>query len=317
MWFGRKKKNLRHERHHVLDVKMQSSELRRARVRFATMLISLTLATGFGLYLFWRGGDWALTRFVFENDAFAIEMFEVQTDGVIALEQLRRWSGVKVQDNLLALDLARMKRDLELIPGIKSVAVERVLPHTLRLRVTEREPIAVVQFPRVTSNGYQFTTFLLDAEGYVMLPLDARQRSVPVSTNDVLPVITGLMSSELRPGRRIESLPVHAALRLITVFDRSPMTGLVDLERIDVSSPDVLQVTTPQGSEVTFRLEGVEAQLQRWRAIYSWGEKTSRLIATLDLSVSNNVPVRWLEASVVPPVPARPAKTLREKKKNV
>lgn len=317
MWFSRKKKNHRHERHQVLDVKMQSSEIRRARVRFATMVVSVTCATVFGLYLFWRGGDWALNRFVYENEAFTLRDFDVQTDGVIALEQIRRWSGVKVQDNLLALDLARVKRDLELIPAIKSAAIERVLPHTLRLRVTEREPIGEVHFPRVTGNGYQFTACTLDEEGYVLLPLDPRQRSVPVSTNEQLPVITGIMSSELRPGRRIELPQVHAALRLLSAFDRSPMAGLVDLQRIDISSPDVLQVTTAQGNEVTFKLDGLEGQLYRWRAVFDLGRRNSKQIQTVDLSVSNNVPVRWLEGSAVMPITPKPAKSSRYKKKNV
>jgi cell division septal protein FtsQ len=317
MWFQRKKKNHRFERHHVLDVKLRSAEVRRARVRLATMAISLTLATLFGLYLFWRGGDWALNRFVYENDGFAIHEFDVQTDGVIALEQIRRWSGIKLEDNLLALDLPRVKRDLELIPAIRSAAVERVLPHTLRLRIIEREPIAVIHFPRVTGNGYQFAAFTLDEEGYVLLPLDPRQRSVPVSTNEQLPVITGIMSSELRPGRRIDSPQVHAALRLIAVFERSPMAGLVDLQRIDVSSPDVLQLTTPQGSEATFRLDALEMQLQRWRAVYDFGRQNDKQVSTLDLSVSNNVPVRWLESSAVIPVSAKPAKPSPYRKKNV
>ena len=317
MWFKRKNKNYRNERRHVLDVKLRSAEARRARLRLATMAISLTLATFFGLYLFWRGGDWALNRLVYENSAFAIHELDVQTDGVIALEQIRRWSGVKVQDNLLALDLARVKRDLELIPGIKSVAIERVLPHTLRLHVTEREPVAEIHFPRVTHNGYEFTAVLLDDEGYVMFPLDARHRSMPLSTNEQLPVITGIMSSELRPGRQIVSSQLRAALRLITAFERSPMAGLVDLQRIDVSAPEVLQVTTPQGSEVTFRLDGLETQLRRWRAIHELGRRNGKQVSVLDLSVSNNVPVNWLEASAVVPITAKPAKLLRYKKKNV
>jgi len=317
MWFKRKHKNHRHERHRVLDVKLRSAEIRRARLRLATMAISLTLATFFGLYLFWRGGDWALNRFVYENSAFAIYELDVQTDGVIALEQIRRWSGVKLQDNLLALDLARVKRDLELIPAIKFAAIERVLPHTLRLHVTEREPVAEIHFPRVTHNGYEFTACTLDDEGYVMFPLDPRHRSVPLSTNDQLPVITGIMSSELRPGRRIVSSQLRAALRLITTFERSPMAGLVDLQRIDVSALEVLQVTTPQGSEVTFRLDGLETQLQRWRAVHELGRRNGKQVSVLDLSVSNNVPVNWLEASAVAPVTAKPAKPSRSKKKNV
>lgn len=54
---------------------------------------------------------------------------------------------MKVDHNLFALDLARIKRDLELAPAIQSAAVERVLPHTLKIRVTEREPVAQIVVP--------------------------------------------------------------------------------------------------------------------------------------------------------------------------
>jgi len=72
--------------------------------------------------------------FVYSNKAFAIHEINIQTDGVLSTEQLGRWSGVKREQNLFALDLARVKRDLELIPSVASVSVERVLPHTLRIR---------------------------------------------------------------------------------------------------------------------------------------------------------------------------------------
>ncbi len=73
-------------------------------------------------------GEWTLDKFVYENSEFAIRRVDVQTDGVISPDQLRRWSGVKPGDNLMALDLASVKRNLELVSTIGSVSVERVLP---------------------------------------------------------------------------------------------------------------------------------------------------------------------------------------------
>jgi len=46
---------------------------------------------------------------------------------VIAPEQLRRWTRVRIGANLIALDLASVKRNLELVSTIDSVSVERVL----------------------------------------------------------------------------------------------------------------------------------------------------------------------------------------------
>ena len=119
-------------------------------------------------------------------------------------------------------------------------------------------------------------------------------------SGDQLPVITGLNAYQLQPGRRVESPQVQAALQLIVAFDRSPMAGLVDLRRIDVSSPEVVVVTTGQGSEITFGLDDLEQQLRRWREIYDLGQRMNKAIATLDLAVTNNIPARWMEASAVP-----------------
>jgi len=95
------------------------------------------------------------------------------------------------------------------------------------------------------------------------------------------------------------------------------MAGLVDLRRVDVSAADVLVVRTGQGSEVTFGLTGLEQQLRRWRAIYDLGQQNSNAIASIDLAITNNIPIRWLEASAVPAATTKPAKLSRAKKGHV
>jgi len=302
MWFRREQKNRRLSRRHVLDVKLRSRQVRATRLRLGAVALAVTFGTVFGLYLFWRAGEWALDKFVYENSEFAIRHIDVQTDGVIAPNQLRRWSGVKLGDNLMALDLGSVKRNLELVSTIGSVSVERVLPRTLEIRVTERQPVAQVDVPRAGSaSGIEVTVFQLDAKGCVMQPLDPRLCVIPLAqVRDQLPVITGLNMYQLQPGQRVESPQMLAALRLIGTFNRSAMAGLVTLRRIDVSSPGVVVATTGQGGEITFGLDNLNQQLQRWREIYDLGQRMSKAIASLDLAVSNNVPVRWMEAVVAP-----------------
>ncbi|HEX3890325.1 MAG TPA: FtsQ-type POTRA domain-containing protein, partial [Verrucomicrobiae bacterium] len=278
MWFRSEQKNRRLSRGHVLDVKLRSSQVRATRTRLAAIASGVLFGTVFGLYLLWRSGEWALDKFVYENSEFAIQNIQVQTDGVIAPEELRRWSGVKPGANLIALDLASVKRNLELVSTIDSVSVERILPRTLKIRVTEREPVAQVDVPRAdASGGISVTVFQLDADGVVMQPLDPRLCVVPLSQiSEQLPAITGLNVYQLQPGHRVESPQVQAALQLLGAFDHSPMAGLVDLRRVDVSSPQVIVVTTEQGSEITFGLENLPQQLARWRQIYDLGQRNNK-----------------------------------------
>ncbi len=319
MWFKRKQKNRRFERPKLLNVKLRSSQTRAARFRLAGMGLSICFALIVGLFVLWRGGEWLLNVLVYENEAFAIQQIEVQTDGVIAPEHFRRWAVVKPGINLLALDLARVKRDLELVPLIQSAAVERVLPRTLRIRIVEREPVAqVVAMQRKTQGGFESTIYHLDETGFVFLPLDPRLRvSPPTVQNDLLPVVSGVAMSDLRPGRRVESLQVRGALGLISEFDHSPMAGFAELQRINVTIPEILEVSTSHGSQIVFSLNGFEQQLNRWRLIYDQYQKMGKSIATLDLSIANNIPLRFVDAAPVPPVAPKPVKPSKTKKKNV
>jgi cell division septal protein FtsQ len=320
MWFKREQgKNRRLHRHHVLNVKLRSDQVRANRVRLARVSFLVLFGTFFGLYLLWKMGELGLNTFVYENPDFAIQQVDVATDGVIAPEQLRRWTGVRTGANLIALDLAAVKRNLEMVPMIDSVSVERVLPRTLRVRVTERDPIAQVNVPHADpAGGISVSVFQLDADGVVIQPLDPRVCTVPLAqVNPQLPVIAGVNYFQLQAGRRIELTQVQAALRLIATFDRSPMAGLVELQRVDVSQPGVIVVTTGQGSEVTFGFDNVAQQLQRWQQIYNFGLQQQKTIASADLAVVNNVPVRWMTASAVPGATPKAVKPPKSRRKNV
>ncbi|MDR3377843.1 MAG: FtsQ-type POTRA domain-containing protein [Verrucomicrobiae bacterium] len=320
MWFKRAQgKNRRLHRHHVLDVKLRSDQVRANRWRLARISFVVMFGTVFGLYLFWKVGELALDVFVYDNRDFAIEVIDAQTDGKIAREQLRRWCGVKPGANLIALDLPDVKRNLEQVSVIDSVSVERVLPHTLKIRVTEREPVAQVnQYHNDANGGIVASIYQLDADGVVMQPLDPRVCTVPLAeVNPQLPVISGVNYFQLQPGHRLDLPQVQAALRLVAAFDQSSLWGLVDLQRVDVSQPRVLVVTTSQGSEVTFGLDHVEQQLQRWQQIFTFGAKQQKTIATADLAVENNVPVHWMTASAVPVVTPKTVKPLKTRRKNV
>ena len=317
-WRKRKIVNRRLGRIHVLDVKLRSSQVRAARARRAIIGLGICFGTIFGLYALWCLGGFALDKLVYKNRSFAIQKIEVQTDGVISSDQLRRWSGVRIGQNLLALDLARVKRNLELVPMIDSVSLERILPGTLRLRVSEREPIAQVNVPVPRrEGGLEMKVFQLDPNGYVMLPLDPRQRTVPpTQADEELPLILGINAADLQPGRKLDSTQLQAALKWIDVFEISPMANLVELKKIDVLSPEVLVVTTGQGSQITFGLQNFDQQLLRWQKVQDECVRLNKTIATLNLAIVDNTPLRLSDASALPPSVPKPLK-IQHKRKNV
>ncbi len=316
MWLHSKPKNRRFEREHVLDVKMRSHHTRTARLRLARTVVGGFLGATLGVLGLWHGSQWVLDKLVFRNPAFNIREPVVVTDGVLPTSQILEWAGIKAGDNLFTLDLPRIERDLELQPLILRAVVVRELPCTLNLRIFEREPVAQISGYQANSASGEVksTVFYLDESGCVMSPLESPDAPFPL---DPLPVVTGVRGTELRPGKRIESAQMRAALRLITTFGQSTMAGLVDLKAIDLSIPGGVQVLTRQGHEITFPLDAPERYLRRWRTVHDFAGQEGKAIATLDLSVANNVPVLWNEAGLLPPVPVIPLKPSRYKKKHV
>jgi len=319
VFIKRKKGNRRFERERVLDVKLRTRPARNARLRLAGTALAIAVGTVTGLYTLWRGGEWALDRFIFQNDAFAVVEMDIQTDGWLSRDQIRRWTGVKPGDNLFNIDLARIHRDLELVPVIRSASVERILPHTLRVRVAERAPVAQVKVPEFDTTGrVRLATYYLDETGFVMrqVDVDSVMGSIGKANAD-LPKLTGLNGIEIIACRSNTVPRMLAAVHLLSEFDESPMAGLVDLESIDLSNGDQLVALTGQGSHIIFGCDRIDEQFRRWHLVYDLGHGVGRAILSLDLSVSNNAPVLWLEANAVPASAPKAKPPPRPRRKNV
>ncbi|MBM3847119.1 MAG: FtsQ-type POTRA domain-containing protein [Verrucomicrobia bacterium] len=315
--FGGRRKNRAFQRRHVLDVKLSSDQKRGAQAKWLGLVLGAAVSAFLVLFVAWKGGSWLVQKMIYQNPAFAVREIQVETDGVIAPEQIRRWAGVRPEDNLFALDLERVQRDLESVHVVRSAEVERILPHALRILIREREPVAQFIFaqPRLGAST-DLVSYALDEEGFVMPHIMAYQRSVPQPVSDPLTIVTGVAPTEVRPGKKVEAPQVLAALRFLNAFDRSPMAGFTDIREIHVGLPDILVVSTEQRAQVVFGLRQPEAQLERWRSIHDHGVRAGLKLASADLSVGNNIPARWLEpseAALVKPKAQRPHRGARKR----
>lgn len=315
----RKPRNRRLDRGSVLDVKVRAAPSRQARRQMILLALGLAVLAVVGTALAFRG--WEIVRHrLLDSKLFALTSIEITSDEVwLTREQIRHFAGVHEGENLLQIDMSRIRRDLQLIPQVESVAVERVLPHVLRLQVTEREPVLQIHAIQPEGrDGMAPVVFYLDREAVVMPPLPSTRVSPNVVQScEALPVLRGISNAELRPGVAIRSRTVQAALRLLDSYEPSPLAAWVELGVIDIASPDVMRVTTRQGAEVILPYEQIEQAVDRWHLVHEAGARSSRAVASLNLAVTNNCPVLWLEASLVPPPRLKPAKPQRPHRKHV
>ena len=302
MAFKSRKKNKRTRQNNVLSVRVKSQQVRSERLRSLRSFLILVFTLVAIIGTSWFGGSLALNRLIYENESFAVSDMDYRTDGIISESQLKDWGGVEFGDNLLSLDLLRIKRNIELTPRVKIASVERFLPDTLQVRVTERVPMAQIwiwQRDSDNEGSHECIRLQVDEFGHVMPPIIGQSSFVfpQHQTEWSLPVIAGIDMKTLRmlaPGRSVGLPKLQAALDVIREYRKSSMAGEVDLRIVDLSQPQILRVTTGDGGQIDLSRNRLQQQFNRWARIRAHGQKYGLTIEAMDLSVTNNVPVRWM-----------------------
>jgi cell division protein FtsQ len=137
--------------------------------------------------------------------------------------------------SLYLMPLRQRRDDLLRLPWIKEARVTRIWPNRLKIRVTEREPIAFVQLPGETELP------LIDNDGFLLRP------EVNASFN--LPVLTGITREQSDEDRRVR---VRRLRKLIT--DSGELSAKIS--EVDVADPDNLKVMQDAGGKAVTLIIG-------------------------------------------------------------
>jgi cell division protein FtsQ len=232
------------------------------------------------------GGGWVavlgartLGRVLFtENERFTIRRLELVSDGKLQPWHIREYAGLAEGQNLFAVDLAQVRRDLLAVPVVASVVVNRKLPDTLQVRIVERVPIARLG---LTGAGYPLA---VDREGYVLGPSFLTPN---------LPTITGVQDTGLRPGGRVSDAAAADALKALEICDSVQLSQLVRIRSIDVSHPDYLDVRLARGEQVLLPRVNLDTKLRYLAAILQSSASRGMVVASVDMTVDRNFPVQY------------------------
>ncbi|HYH05846.1 MAG TPA: FtsQ-type POTRA domain-containing protein [Thermoanaerobaculia bacterium] len=129
------------------------------------------------------GGIW-IYRQTQSDERFAVRTIEIEgakhtPRGALDLVT-QRYVGL----NLFQIDIARVQRDLNGVGWVRRIDIEKKLPDTLRIKVTERQPVALVR------SGERL--LYVDEDGVGFAELD------PAVGDDDLPLITDAHGAELQ-----------------------------------------------------------------------------------------------------------------------
>lgn len=291
------RKNRRVERARLKGVKRRSRKQWRLPGHLLSTIVSMVFVILTGVFLLWRGGNWLLDELFYENGFFTIQRVKIVTDGVIDRRHYQRWARIHEGENLLKLDLSRVKRDLEFIPWVAEAAVKRVLPDTVFIQITERDPVALLSLSRPVGEEGEYERLFcqVDAQGFVSR-LPARKYLDPnakLPDYGRLPRILPSGNALIQEARYIDTPAMRAALDFLSRFDQSALRRKVRLTSIDLANAHHLDLRMEDGGRVIIAAKTYAKQLARWAAIEEAAEVRGKAINFLDLSVTNYVPVKW------------------------
>ena len=257
------------------------------------------------------GGKEGLRRFLWENPDYYLSDVRVTTDGALTREQILSTANIVEGVNIFTIDLEKGRTALDQLPQVERVELQRMLPNKLAITITERRPIAWVVQGANEDPTVSEKAFLIDARGVVM-----RSRTMlPEYLH--LPVITGVEIGNLAPGQKVRSYEMQAALDLVRL---SSDNNRFQARKLDLSKGYCVVVTDQKLRKISFGLEGVDKQLDRFMHYLDFLEPSGKEIQTVNLLVERNTPFTFVDPNALdagdtpPPIaekapPAKPAST--------
>jgi cell division protein FtsQ len=136
-----------------------------------------------------------------------VQNIEVTGNKRFSREQVLEMAQLNSQTNLLALRPAAVEHTLQAHPWIAKAELERRWPNRLALRLTERQPVALVQLEELL--------YYTDPSGCLFQPASS------ADPHD-FPVITGLTREHFPDGQSPPSDLVVQVLNLLALFQEAP-----------------------------------------------------------------------------------------------
>lgn len=277
-------------RHHLLEVNVRTASIRRQRRSKAGSLlwkISAVIVVLCAVTVALRVGA---EKFFFQNPEYSLRHLEAKLDGIMTREELEGMTGFREGKNVFLLDLDRANRTLSAIPEVRSAAIERILPDTVKVSLERRVPVFLFASSEDGDSFIPGKSYLCDRDGIMIRPARLEDEFLN------LPVIRGIDLAGAVPGKALGNEQLDRAIRLQKALGEIPEETFT-IRSVDVSKPYAAVVTDSWGARFMFGNNDLPAQLGRLRKLLAHCQESGRRIESANLMVSRNTPVTFVLSS--------------------
>jgi cell division protein FtsQ len=177
-------------------------------------------------------------RFVQTSPRFAVREINVAGNHQLSAAEVVAFAGLEHGTNIFAADLGGARTRLIAVPWIREARVERRLPNTLRVVVSEREVVALAPLGQAL--------YLISERGEPFKQLEAGD------PHD-LPLITGLSEQGLALDRERELERVVEAVGVLRQYENLPLSRSQVVQELELGPSGGLSLVVGQAG-MTWRL---------------------------------------------------------------
>ena len=264
---------LRKKNRRRVDVAKKTGELKAAAKHHAPTALKVlisALVTGALAY-----GSVLGYRFATTSPTFALGHIKVSGADRANENALVKLGGITLGTNLFVLDTSAIERALIAHPWVKRVSVQRRLPSTLSIEVTEHNAVAMMSLGDL---------YLVNSEGEPFKRVQANEALD-------LPLLTGVEREDFVAHREASLAAVRQTLAVVEAYSASAASKGHPLSEVHVDEAGVTLVTD-SGEEIKMGEGGLSEKLERLERVRR--ELTSRQLTAELIRLDNRARPNWV-----------------------
>lgn len=247
------------------------------------VILALVGMAGWGVYL-------AARHIFIDNEEYRLQEIKLETNGHIDHARVVEVTGIDLESSIFAIDTDHVRKRMHDLPEVTHCGVERRLPGTLQITLTERKPVAWLQsalhgFPGKAEGGA-----LVDEDG-VTFPCEGALWDI--SQNLPVVMVGDAARDAFHHGGKMKHAEVMRALHLVRAFNAGDVRADWMPEKILLLNDYSMQVVCNDGSRAVFGMYDHERQLADFITVREHALKTRRMIEHINLIPRKNIPVKF------------------------
>lgn len=260
-----------------------------ARITKPFIFVGVPVALGIVVLIF---AGMELRSFLLTSPRFAVKEVDVTTKGKAERENILRLAGITTHSNIFALDLDRIRKNVEREPWVHSATIVRELPSRIEIQYDPQVPVAILGAGSM---------YYLNSEGK---PFYKIQKGDSLEF-PLVQVEGGFRNSEISRQRVETGLNILKALRASPLFSDKDLGELtVRMDADEGAAPYVLTLRFPprallgKGKQpnrlytVSFDDEDLTTQVKHWEAVVRHLVQTGKNPRLIRLELGKKVVVK-------------------------